>query len=312
MKDIDERNTKKYKKSINKKSLIIVFIVIISIVLLSSTFGRYAINAINDFYLRSKEFYFNSDKMSVNKSLFRVDNWSGVDDYTITINMNSRNNNIQVGSYDIDYDITYSCSDNAICTLSKTKGTISSSTNSDYFNIKITPNKQLVQGDKVDVLVTASTTAPYKKTIKGEFVLTVGKEALTYQIVDSASSPYLELDITNTLSYYIVSTAFDSYKVGDKITGDTYLALSADNKKKCYSAEITLSFDPNVIVLDMINTNYLNALNVTNTKKNNYNYINGLTFRVEALSSTKVRFYKTDIKQNYTYPNTSGTSSIVT
>lgn len=300
------------KKNNKKLKIVIVILIIIVFTSLSSTFGRYAINAINDFYLRSREFYFYSDKLDMNTSSFRVDNWSGVDDYNITINMNSRANNILAATYDIPYTISYTCSTNIICTISKTSGTIPATTNTDYFNVKITPNIQLKEGDKVFVEVTASTTTPYAKTIKGHFTLNVGKEALTYQIVDSVNSPYMELDITNTLSYYIVGEGFDTYNAGDKITDTVYMSLSDTNKAKCYSAKVTITFDPNVIVLDMINTNYLNAINVTNTTVNYFNYINGMTFKVDALSSTKVRFYKKDVTQNYTYPNTSGTASIVT
>lgn len=301
----DKKNKKNYK-------LIIIFLIVIIVVSLTSSFGRYAINAVNDFYLRSKEFYFYSDKLTSNGSIFRVDNWSGIDDYNITINMNSRENNILATSYDINYNISYTCSDNIICTLSKESGTILSSTNADYFNIRITPNKQLKEGDKVYVELTASTTQPYTKAIKGQFILNVGKEELTYKIVDSPNNQYFDLDLTNTLSYYMVETAFDSYNVGDKLTEATFKSLSADKQAKCYSAEVTIKFDPNVEVLDMVNTNYLNALNVTNTTKNNYNYINGMTFKLEALSSAKVRFYKNNITKDYTYPNSSGTASIIT
>lgn len=301
---------KKNKKQ--RKKIIIILLLIIAIISFSASFGRYAINAITDFYLRSKEFYFYSDKLSLNTPVFRVDNWSGVDDYNVTINMNSRANNILAATYNIDYSISYTCSTNAVCTLSKTTGTILSTTNTDFFNLTITPNQQLVEGDTVFVEITAQTTTPYAKIIKGQFVLKVGKEALTYKIVDSTDSPYLELDITNTLSYYTVSEAFGTYSVGDKITSDVYLGLTTENKAKCYSAEITLSFNPSTVVLDMNNTNYLNASNVTTTTVNYFNYINGLTFKIDAVSSTKVRFFKNDITQDYTYPNTGGTSPIIT
>ena len=73
---------------------------------------------------------------------------------------------------------------------------------------------------------------------------------------------------------------------------------------KCYSALITLSFDPTVVVLDMTNSNYLNATNVTTQNVSGINYTNGITFEVEPISSTIVRFYKNNVSQNYTYPIT--------
>ena len=105
-------------------------------------------------------------------------------------------------------------------------------TNSDYFNLIITPNTGLQTGDKVTVQITATSTAQYTKTLKARFTLVVGKESLSYEIVDSSSSQYLDLNITNTLSYYKVQTAFDSYNVGDKIDVDTFLNLSTVFLKK--------------------------------------------------------------------------------
>ena len=306
-------NNKKIRSKSKRKRIMSSLIIVILIILLSgNVFGRYVLNIVKDYYLRSKRFYFNSDQLGVNETYFSIASWSGVNDYTLTINMNSRENNILVCDYDINYDISCTCSDNAVCTLSKTTGTISSSTNTDFFNIVITPAKQLKINDQVEVEVTAKATSPYTQTLSGKFVLTVGEEIVSYSISDSAKQEYMEVNITNTISFYKVKESFDSYSVGDKIARETYENLSDDNKKKCYSAKIKIEFDPNIIVLDMLNTNYINALNITDTTKNSYNYINSLTFEVSALSSTKVRFYKNDITKDYTYPNSSGGSPIIT
>ncbi|MGN1327530.1 MAG: hypothetical protein ACI4VQ_05615 [Clostridia bacterium] len=298
------------KKNYKKQKLIIILILVLCFITLASTFGRYVINGINNFFLRTKEFYFYSDKLKDTTAVYQIDNWTGIDPYTITVHMNSTENNLQKASYDISYDISYTCSDNATCQLSKTSGIISADTNSDYFNLIITPNTGLTTGDKVTVSITATSTAQYKKTLKAQFTLVVGKENLSYEIVDSKSNPYLDLNITNTLSYYNVETAFDSYSVGDKIDVDTYLTLSEENKNKCYSALITLEFDPEEVVLDMTNTNYLNATQVTTKNVNGINYINGITFKVEPISSAVVRFYKSDVTKDYTYPIVNPTSII--
>ena len=89
------------KQFYKKKQIIIILAILLCATSFVVVFGRYVTNSINNFFLRSKEFYFNSDKLSENKSVFQIENWSGVDDYTITVNMNSRKNNIQVASYDI-------------------------------------------------------------------------------------------------------------------------------------------------------------------------------------------------------------------
>ena len=290
-------------KSIYKKQQVIILLVLaLCFITLISAFGRYVLNGINNFFVRTKEFYFYSDKLKESLAIYQIDNWTGVDPYTITVNMNSMENNLKKATYDIGYDIAYECTSNATCQLSKTSGVISADTNSDYFNLIITPNTGLQTGDKVTVQITATSTAQYTKTLKARFTLVVGKESLSYEIVDSSSSQYLDLNITNTLSYYKVQTAFDSYNVGDKIDVDTFLNLSNENKEKCYSALITLEFDPKEILLDMTNTNYLNAINTTTTNIDGSNYINSMTFKVEPISSAVVRFYKVDVNKDYTYP----------
>ncbi len=294
----------------NKKRIFIIFFIILAFIPFGRTFSRYVSNKFNEFYTNSKEFYFNSDKLGLDNPVFSVENWSGVDNYIITVNMNSRYNNILATSYDIDYDVSYTCSDNAICSLSKSTGVIYSSTNKDFFNLTVTPNAQLKQGDKVAVEITATSKTAYKKILKGRFTLVVGKENLSYEIVDKVGSQYIELNITNTLSYYTVKEAFDSYSVGNKLNIDTYLNLTAEKKKKCYSSIITLNFDPTKVVLDLTDTNYINATNVKNKQINSYSYVSGITFNLDAISSTRVRFYKKDINQNYTYPNSNNFSII--
>lgn len=129
-------------KTYQKKQIIIILIILLCSLSFVIVFGRYVTNSVNDFFLRSKEFYFFSDKLSEKRDVFQVDNWSGVDDYTIVVNMNSRKNNIQVATYDIAYDIKYTCSNNAICQLSKTSGVISKEDNTDSFNLTISTTLQ--------------------------------------------------------------------------------------------------------------------------------------------------------------------------
>ena len=298
----------KYKKN----QIIIATLIALSLLSFIIIFGRYLTSNVSNFFVRSKEFYFFSDKLSEDTSVYQVDNWSGVDDYTITINMNSRLNNIESATYDIGYDISYTCSDNAICQLSKTQGIIKSDTNSDFFNLTITPNTQLKDGDKVVVDVVANSTAPYKKTLKGRFTFVVGKEELTYQITDQSQDPYMLLSITNTLTYYTIKEAFDSFHVGDRIDIDTYLSLSEDKQSKCYSAEVKIEFNPREVLFDVTNTAYSDATNITTTNIDGKTYINGFTIKIDAISSREIRFYKVDVNQDYTYPNNNQNPSIIT
>ena len=293
----------KLKKIYQKKQIAIIIILIMCLISFVIIFGRYITNNIEDFFVRSKEFYFESDKLSEDTSYFQVENWSGVDSYTITVNMNSRKNNIEVATYDIAYDISYTCSDNVICDLSKTEGIIYASTNTDYFNLVVTPNTSLDTGDKVVVDIEVRSKTNYEQTLKGRFTLIVGKENLSYQITDTKGNPYMELSITNTLSYYTVRQAFDNYTVGQRINLDTYLSLTEENKQKCKSSIVKIDFEPNVILLDLTDETYSNATNITTTTINGKTYVNSLTISLDAESSEDLRFYKVDTSQDYTYPN---------
>lgn len=296
----------KYKK----KQIILVLIILIIIISLVVIFGRFVTNSLNNFFLRSGEFYFESDKLSEEGTTLQVDNWSGVDDYTFTVNINTRKNNIETATYDIPYEIKYSASDNVICNLSKENGIIYASNNSDSFTLTITPNTQLRTGDKVTIDLEVMSTGEYKKTLKGEFILVVGQENISYEITDEKSTPYLELSITNTLSYYTVRESFDSYNVGDRIDVDAYLALSQENKNKCYSGEVKLEFDPNEVLLDMTSEIYNEAKNIETININGNTYIKSFTINVDAISSVDIRFYKVDVTKDYTYPNNNNYSVI--
>lgn len=298
-----KKNQFNLKQVYQKKQMIILMAILLCAISFVIVFGRYVTESVNDFFVRSKEFYFFSDKLTEDKSIFQIENWSGVDDYTITVNMNSRKNNLEVATYDIGYDIKYKCTDNAICQLSKEKGIISENTNTDFFNLTITPNTQLETGDKVIVEIEATSTSNYKKTLKGKFTLVVGQENLTYQITDEPNYPYMELSVTNTLSYYIVKEAFGSYTINQKIDIDTYLELTDEEKAKCYSSIVKIEFDPNDILIDLTSESYQKANEVTTTLVNGKRYINSMTIPIDAISSVDLRFYKTDASKDYTYPN---------
>lgn len=297
--DID-KIYKSFKQS--KYKWLIILLTILPLFLIGTTTGRYLYVNVRDFYLASKNFYFNSDKLGDPIARYQIDNWSAADDYTIIFNMNSYANNKKFAKSDITYTIQYRCSSNLSCQSSANSGTIYANTHTDSFTVVLTPIVTFHDGDEAWLEVSTTSTAPYEKTISGRFVLKVGKMGIYYEIVDKVNQPYCDLNITNTLDYYVVKTAFGSYSVGDRIDISTYLSLDEADRNKCASTIIDLSFNPNVVLLDITNENYLKNIGTTTTIINNYDYINGLTFKIDALSSTVVRFYKNDTTQNYTYP----------
>ncbi len=299
------------KKKFKLKKSVYVFIAVgLVLIILGSTYGRYIYLELKEYYLSTKNFYFNSDKLTVDRAIYQVENWSGVDSYNISINLNSYKNNLEVCDSDITYELTYFCSNNVNCHLSKEGGTIFTATNTDNVVATLTPITSLSEGDTAFIEVTAQSTAPYRKTIKARFILNVATVGLSYEIEDKVNRPYLNFNITNTLDYYTIVTPFGSYNAGDKIDISTYSNLSNENKLKCKSALITLTFDPNTVVLDMTSEYYLNATNYTTTTINGNEYINSITFNVEAISSAQVKFYKIDATRNYTYPITNNSSII--
>ena len=140
--------------------------------------------------------------------------------------------------------------------------------NSDTFSLRITPNAVMNNGDIAWIEIIAKSNGEYTKELRAEFKLVVGKENITYEIEDKVNRAYLELNITNTQSYYIVKEPFESYQKGQRIDVNVYLNLSEENKAKCYSGEITLKFDPKKVRIDMTDKNYINAINQKTTRIN--------------------------------------------
>ena len=117
---------------------------------------------------------------------------------------------------------------------------------------------------------------------------------------------------------YKVGTAFGSYSVGEELTVSAYEALSDEQKALCYSARVTINFNPNTCVMDITDSHYIEAeknsrttTTTINKGGNTYTYVNGLTFDVNPLTSTSVRFYKNDVTQDYTYSSVEGGTCVV-
>lgn len=306
--------------------LLLIFIIIKFVIPASVTFSRYVYSKVRNYYLYSREFYFNSDKLSFEGAYFEADNWSGVDEYRVDINMSSKNNSLEASKVDIAYNIEYTFGvyhangkaytdktpDELVdFRISKPSGTIYASANTDYFDFKILPKVTLEDGDYVLVTVSANATNPYKQTISGTFKIIIGNLGMKYQIEDEAYSPYLELTVTNTLNYYTVQTAFTvgatNYAVNDQISVEEYLSLTDDQKKNCKSMTIKLVFDPNNVVIDTTSAIYLMAEDNNNyvtepLSPSTYTYVNTITFDIDAEESKVIRFYKNITSNNYTYP----------
>ena len=318
---------------------IIIYIIFKVIIPGSVTLSRYVYAGIRNYYLNTREFYFNSDKLSLTTAQFESDNWSGVDEYEVKINMNSRKNLTEVTKVDIPYTIEYeykayrangseyqedkidfAITDNQLSRAITAYKADGSPDNQDIFAFSIKPKagETFENNDYVYVKITAKSTSPYVSTLVGEFKIIIGTLGKSYKIEDNEYNPYCELIITNTLDYYIVDEDIDGYAKNSTITIAEYLALSKENKEKCHSMFITLDFNPEELRLDTTSGVYLTADKTVGsnelgyvTTNDGFDYINHIKFKMEAEESKVIKFYKVDASKNYTYPNANGTASVV-
>ena len=319
---------------------ITIFIFLKVIVPGTKTFSRYVYSAVRSFYLSSKEFYFNSDKLSSTTATFESSNWSGVTEYEVPITMSSKKNMSEHSKTDIVYNIefdyeihkanggTYPKNSIDFYLKDSNRQTINlsnppiertifmSSNYSDTFYFSVIPNGSVAfkNKDYILVTITAKATRPYKTELVGEFKLIIGNKDLTYKIEDEPYSPYAELIITNEFDYY-VSKASPS----NRITIAEYLALSPTERENYYSKKVELTFDPTKVVLDTTSNVYINAISnsdpndlayTTVTKTHTENgtqvtttneFINKINFYIDAEESRVIKFYKVDASQDYTY-----------
>lgn len=339
---------KNQKRKLPKVKIIfgLFILLVLMTFILKPSFARYIYNGLKDYYYESQSFYFNCDKLSVNGSVFQLDNWDGVNPYPVDYHLNSIKNSLVASPDNIEYTISYECASNfytvitafgnysvgdrvsravynglsktnkekcraaATCTITKEEGLINTTSHADNFTIRIVPTATMNQDDYVELSVKVESSSPYTKELTGVVRLNVGIPGISYEITDKGNQPYLDFKITNTLDYYRVVVPFGTYSYGDTVEIDAYNNLSSADKAKCTSALIRLSFNPNIIVVDVTSDFYEDAYSYTTQTISGKDYINSITFGVDRVSSISIRFYKAEAANNYTYPYTNPTSII--
>lgn len=279
------------KAKINIKKLIICIILLITIMIMP-TFSRYVYNNVRDLYLKSQNFSFSSNLLTTMGKSYKYANWSGIDDYELKLQLYSYENELSLFEYEgngLTYSISCEIEDTTKATAhigtpsgnSTETSYIPNSTNTKDITIYLKPTENLEVGETVKVVVTASTTEPYKKTIEATFNIKVTGEGITYSIDDDASSIYADLKLVNTKSEI--------------------------NK-------IKLSWNPAKVLIDVTHEYYENRDQTKDTYSNvgGVQYINSITFDMEPEEVKSMSFYKKDINEDYTYPGGSAGSMIVT
>jgi len=289
-KRIKEKPKRRIKvKKMNPIALVIILLIVVFLTPSFVSMARYVYNVIHEHYLASKDFYFSSDKLNINKTSYEIsDTWNGAQTCPIPVNMSSKKNDLAYTGADIRYTITVdACSPNVTATPSKATGTIEgtdehtgSGVNKDYFIINVTPvGTALSEGEKAWVDVTVKSTEPYEQTLQGRLIVEVSSSDISYEIIDAVNQPYLTVNITNSQN-----------------TG----------------ANVTLSYSPSVVLLDMTNRYYINNTGKTTQVIDNYTFLNSITSYVDLLSTTSVKFYKVDATQNYSYGAGSTGTPVIT
>ena len=303
-------NKKAFKLKIKGRiKLLLIMFILLMLIPVGITFSKYVHDFIGDYLIKTSNFYFSSDKLGSPAITYHANNWSGVSNFKIQFSLNNHKNNLLVSDSDIDYTLTIQTPTNVTSTITNVSGTIYKSEMTDSYEAIITPQRVFNSGESITITVTATSSAPYVKELKAYYVITVGRQGISYEIEDEVNRPYLNLTITNARDNYVAGEAFGTYELNHSFTVDEYMALSAAEKAKCYSARITLTFDPTDVIIDTT-SNLLNNATYTTTTVNGVAYISSITFDVDPMSSNVIRFYKLDVSQNYTFPHNNDPSII--
>lgn len=285
----------KHGKRIEIRLVTLIFIIILMMILSTiPSFARYIYNDLKDLYLTSKEFYFTSNILTTNKAAYSYTNWGGTDIYEIDCKLYSYANELLKLDYDLDYDITCTVPeeyrDQIRCGINSTtepdgyNGTITddgriiySSTNIDNVKIYIIPLTAVEQGDSVEIEISASTTAPYQKTISCTIELKVQAEGKSYSISDEPNQGYAVLELTNAIEN---------------------------------AAQVTLEFDPALLRIDM-NDEIMSGATINSTKTiGDGKFAKKVTITMPKESAKNIKFYKVDKRENYAYPQGETPSAI--
>ena len=237
-----------------KKSFKISIIIIVGIVALIATqyglsYAKYAYNSVWNYYLKSKKFYFDSDSLGVDIKTHVDKLWNGDKVY---FNIRNSLNDLEISESDIEYKVTCevkNSSNNAVCDLMDTGtntytgvlSTYKKCVNKTGDNVDVSSfdrstceisgyewdisvaNRELYftllsdsgEVETADVVITVVSTSPYKKTLKGEYILNRDKNMLG-RIMHDYNDFGLEgqLVLTNTFSEAkCLMISFDSTKL---------------------------------------------------------------------------------------------------
>ncbi|HAB67630.1 MAG TPA: hypothetical protein DCE23_09720 [Firmicutes bacterium] len=287
-------------KKHRKIAIVLVCLVLVVSSLAFINYSRYVKNIITTYYLRTKNFYFNSNRLTLEGKVYQSKPWVvGDGSYEISITMDSKLNELKVMEDDLEYNVKCEVEKDgkktnvAVCNIGnggdivsrKIIGNRSDGTdkNKDNFTVVVdATGEEIKDGDVIFIKVTAESTKPYKQTLSATFELVAGNYGVSYEIDDQVGRRYIDCLINNTLP--------DEAKVVELEITDTSKII----------------FDQNNSILDDIK-NYYSKEDIAKygfgTIVNNDGYITKVRFRVEEKSGRMVRFYKTNLSDDFSLYN---------
>lgn len=163
----------------------IIVLVVIPCLIIGTSVAKYIKEREVDTAYNAKSFYFESDLLEENIADAEYSYAQGIDSITFYLKNNA--DSLRYSEVDINYTVTLKKADTVVDTKTGTipKGEV---------------NAVAVQFDNLDAgeyVVTAEATSPYSKTLTGKFTLAGVDKTLTWDLVDSANSPIVEITVTS-------------------------------------------------------------------------------------------------------------------
>lgn len=263
-------------KKINNKLMITISLLSIIVITVSLTLGKYIYNSVWNYYLTSRNFFFESDLLDMNTRNNSMLTWNGADVY---FDLKNSSNDELVSEYNISYKVTCTVlgdeADYVKCVLNGTdlstyQGTLSSvsyclaDSNEEkslpktecelngyewynepikkynYFNLQLTDNKKVI--DEVSVKIVAESTSPYHKTLTGVFNLNRVEDLVSeYSFEYQSFSDYDELTIINKISVnkcFSIGFNSEDYSLDTEDNSITEKSYDSENKINNISVEI--------------------------------------------------------------------------
>ena len=176
-----------------KKILIVLSLIIVFILIFHHTsYAKYVSNSIWDYYLNSKNFYFESDYLNNKNNVYN--SWDGK---SISFNLKNSLNDKVFSNDDIKYEVTCMTDNEQLECLVNNEKKYTSILEGNKLSVDTLTFDIIGDVSVAKVTVVAKAISPYKKTLTADFELTKTSinNSVSYDIVDYDN--YSKLYISN-------------------------------------------------------------------------------------------------------------------